>query len=653
MKSYSKKLLLLPAAALMTIAGLTGCSEEATLSGAKAVYIELSPSANISMHIGDTTRVSARVTNVNGDEIITPVSWSVDDASAVEVLEDSIPGSTLITCGDGSQGKKVTLRATLENDAYAVANVSIVKAAPEGVNPVTEDGTVYTEKRVWDIQHDSIIFAVEPRLLLLDYDPVCDFDGMEPVGENGGVVIDRKHGLVTLHYSAGKIAQDHYMSVAVGSGAGEVKGVCKVSIIPDVEGATFYGPAYADLPYLGSRPPQGTLSMWYAYTYENTIDINSTDTIRVAINVSGGIKEDIEQAYKCYHWEAVEGNSVMKILDTQEYCAGNGFDAVLAVRAGLETGTTVFHCVTPDTVLVATINVRDFVKEFPVESITCSHSSVETIAGVANAVVIKMGTIPMSSFGIHKPKPVVDDPSIISLSEYNGDELTITGLKPGTTNIRFTSNQAPEFVLPVTITDGYRSITYTRNDTQIVFAGQDAVWNTNVETLSGEPNERQVTFETEDASIATVTNVEGTLNQATFKGISAGKAKIKASVADVSVERVLTVVAPDASGTFTNASDLQLTKSGKNLRVRLPSGGLIAFAGAYNSAAGYDGTYDVADYDVTYTLSNAKANVVSGTLTVAPGSSASKKVVTFNFVVELSDGVTLNYSANALEIEAK
>ena len=84
MKSYSKKLLLLPAAALMTIAGLTGCSEEATLSGAKAVYIELSPSANISMHIGDTTRVSARVTNVNGDEIITPVSWSVDDASAVE-----------------------------------------------------------------------------------------------------------------------------------------------------------------------------------------------------------------------------------------------------------------------------------------------------------------------------------------------------------------------------------------------------------------------------------------------------------------------------------------------------------------------------------------------------------------------------------------
>ncbi len=653
MKSYSKKLLLLPAAAVMTIAGFTGCSEDTTLSGAKAVYIELTPSANISMHIGDTTRVSARVTNVNGDEIITPVSWSVDDASVVEVIEDTIPGSTLITCGDGAQGKNVKLRATLENDAYAVATVSIVKAVPEGIHAVTEDGDVITEKRVWDIQHDSIIFAVEPRLLLLDFEPVCDFGGLEPYGGDNSIVIDRKHGLVTMHYSVGKIAADHNVSVAVGTGGGETKGVCKVRVIPGIEGATFYGPMYADMPNIGSRPPQGTLSMWYSYLYENTIDINSTDTIRVAFNISSGLKEDIEQAYGCYRWEAVEGNSVMKILDTQEFVERNGFNAVLAVRSGLETGSTVFHCITPDTILVATVNVRDFVKDYPVESITCSHSSVETAAGAANAVVIKMGTVPMSSFGIHKPKPVVDDPSIISVSDYNGDELTIIGLTPGTTNIRFTSNQAPEFVLPVTITEGYRVISFARTDTQIIFAGQNAVWTANVETLSGKPNEQQVAFATENTSIATVANVAGSINQVTVNGVSAGKAKIKASIADIFVERQVTVVTPDASATFTNAADLQLTKSGKNLRVRLPSGGLISFANAYNSAAGFDGTYNVADYTVEYSLSSAKAKVVSGQLTVSPGSSASTKVITFNFVVELADGVTLTYSANSLEVTAK
>ncbi len=653
MKSYSKQLLLLPAAAIMTLAAFTGCSEEATLSGAKAIYIELTPSPNVSMHIGDTTRVTARVTNVNGDEIITPVSWSVDDASVVEVIEDSIPGSTLITCTDGAQGKSVKLRATLENDAYAVTTVSIVKAAPAGVNAVDAAGDVITEKRTWDIQHDSIIFAVEPRLLLLDYDPVCDFDGLEPYGVNGGVVIDRKHGLVEMHFSVGKIASSHNASVSVGSGSTAITGVCKVNVIPQVEGATFYGPKYADMPNIGSRPPQGTLSMWYSYLYENNLDINSTDTVRVAFNISSGLKDDIEQAYTCYRWEAVEGNSVMKILDTQVFVERNGFDAVLAVRSGLETGTTVFHCITPDTVLVATFHVHNNAVEYPVENITCSHTSVETEAGALNAVVIKMGTNPMSSFGIHKPKPVIDDPSIISVSDYNGDELTITGLKPGSTNIRFTSNQAPEFVLPVTITEGYRTITFSRTDTQIIFAGQETIWNTTVETLSGNPNQRQVIFDTENASIATVTSVDGSINQATVKGVSAGKVKIKATISDKSVERQVTVVAPDASATFTNPADLQLSKSGKNLRLRLPSGGLITLTGAYNSAVGYDGQYNIADYSGEYSLSSAKAKVVSGELTVAPGSSSSKKIVIFNFVVELADGVTLTYSANALEIDAK
>lgn len=657
MKLY-KKLLILPAVAALAAATFAGCSEETTLSGAKAVYIELTPSSNINLHIGDTTRVTARVTNVNGDVINTPIKWAIDDsASAIELVEDSVANSTLITCGDGAQGKSTKLRAILENDAYAVTTVSVVKAVPAGVNAIMEDGTLMPEKRSWDMQHDSIIFAVEPKQLLLDFEPTYNFDGMEPYGDNGGVAIDRKHGLVTLHFSTPRETGEHNVSVTVGSGAAAKTGVCNLKVMPPIEGATFYGPKYAGMPYIDGRPPQGTLEMYYAYTYEETMDINDVDTVRVAFNVQTGDKHDIEQSYSAYRWEAVEGSSVMKVADKQEFVAGNGFDAVLVVRSGLATGTTVFHCITPDTILVATFDVHDFAEEYPVNAITCDHTSVETLAGVSNAVTIEMGTDPMSSFGIHKPKPTVEDPTVATISDYDGRKLTITGLKPGTTNIRFTSNKAPEFVLPVTINEAYNSIAYDRTDLQYIFAGQSAEWNTTVVTASGLPNTLQVQFTSANTSVATVANLAGSLDKATVTGVRSGRTSITASIGGRTVSRNINVVAiPDD----TNYEDIEgiddpfsegygMGGDGSNLYIDLLDGGVVTFNNAFNGSLN-NGTYNVSAYDVVYSFDGAEANVVAGSMTVANGSEEGLKRVTFTFTIRFSDGVERTLTATNIEV---
>lgn len=97
--------------------------------------------------------------------------------------------------------------------------------------------------------------------------------------------------------------------------------------------------------------------MYFAYTYEAEMDINSEDTVRIAMNVQSGAKEDIEAGYDAYRWEVVSSNGVLITGKTEEYVKGEGFDAVLALRSGSEEGEAEFHCITPDTVFVATFRV--------------------------------------------------------------------------------------------------------------------------------------------------------------------------------------------------------------------------------------------------------------------------------------------------------
>ena len=58
------------------------------------------------------------------------------------------------------------------------------------------------------------------------------------------------------------------------------------------------------------------------------MDINSEATIRVAMNIESGAKEDIEAAYKAYRWEVISGSSVVVTRMEEEFVENQGFDAV-------------------------------------------------------------------------------------------------------------------------------------------------------------------------------------------------------------------------------------------------------------------------------------------------------------------------------------
>ena len=75
--------------------------------------------------------------------------------------------------------------------------------------------------------------------------------------------------------------------------------------------ATFYGKGFENMPYINTRPSKEVLSMYFAYTYEAEMDINSEDTVRIAMNVQSGAKEDIEAGYDAYRWEVVSSNGVL------------------------------------------------------------------------------------------------------------------------------------------------------------------------------------------------------------------------------------------------------------------------------------------------------------------------------------------------------
>lgn len=232
MKLFNK--ILFGAAALTVTAAFTSCKEEATLSGADAVYITMA-NTDVTMLAGDTLRLSARVENASGNEIVTPITWSVDDENVVKISEIVVyknvknenyiapeePGSPSegedegenvaasrsdeeggettapdvnttdeyikvpketylgIIAQPGAQGKSTVVRATLENGMYAVTTVTI------GRNEI--NGAVKAEKEEMmsynDIMNDTCWFEVSPIGVVDDYDVNFSFDFIEKITE--------------------------------------------------------------------------------------------------------------------------------------------------------------------------------------------------------------------------------------------------------------------------------------------------------------------------------------------------------------------------------------------------------------------------------------------------------------------------------------
>lgn len=589
MKRYSIIFFL---ASFLGVTFFTACEEEATLDGATEVYITIDP-MNISLKMGDTVRISATVTNVSGKVIETPVTWSIEDKSVAALL-----GDTAVVALNGGQEKETRLKAMLENGKYALTTVTVSRNLPDGVMCIPNDSTFteITSKRSYNTAHDSVLFVVSPKELLYDYEPVPTLEGLtafDPV-----MTIDTVKGLVAVHYAAPRASGNGKVTLSVGEASTAKSASCDITLAPQLL-ATFYGKGFENMPYINTRPSKEVLSMYFAYTYEADLDINSTDTLRIAMNVQSGADEDIEAGYSAYHWETVSGNAVIVTGKENQYVKGEGFDAVLALRSGSEEGEAEFHCITPDTVFVATFRVQDFKTRYPVEEITVDHDPISMPVG--SVLRLTTGVIPASSYAYHKPVVKAVDPSKVQVGEYDGNVITLQGLALGETELVLTAN-GKEKRVPVSVTEGILSVLWKSGNVRTLFEGQTVQWGIDAKTLSGGENPYDVTWISSATDVLTAEQTGGDNTQGTIRGIKAGEANVTAEVAGVSSEVAEVKVIALPVDLVLNASNTVEENSvvydeGGDLVVFIsPTSGygqiMLTLTDAYKGG-GYEGEYDI------------------------------------------------------------
>ena len=589
-----------------------GCNEDDTLDGATEVYITLNPT-DIILRVGDTIKISALVTNLSGDRINTSVAWSVLDEKVAKIL-----GDTAIVCVLGAQGKETKLKAELVNGKYALTSVTVTTNLPKGITPVNEEGIVISSKRSYDITHDSVLFAVSPKELLEDFTPQYTIEGLEEY--KIPMTIDKEAGLVAIHYAAPRSAGEGKITVSIGEQATTQSASCSVLLMPVIY-ATFYGEKYADMPYLDTRPDKSVLPQWFAYTNETNMDINSEATIRVAMNIESGAKEDIEAAYKAYRWEVISGSSVVVTRMEEEFVENQGFDAVLTVRSGIDEGEAEFHCITPDTVLVATFTVQNYKTRYPVDEITVDRSSVSMSMG--DVLMLTTGVVPSTSYAYHKPKVIAEDPTVVEVGKYDGNMITLKGLKVGATKLVLTSSDKT-LEIPVTITESIKSVLWESTNNRTLFVGQSVEWGVNVTTVSGGTNPYDVIWKSFDPSILTATPVEG--SRGIITAIAEGTTTVRVEVNGVRSDAAsVKVIGLQENMLYTSSNtdyENTVVYSDKDDLVILitPESGyeliMITLAGV-GKDDNYDGTYSVSDHQTDIEIDGAKVSATSGSVTIA------------------------------------
>ncbi len=589
-----------------------GCNEDDTLDGATEVYITLNPT-DIILRVGDTIKISALVTNLSGDRINTSVAWSVLDEKVAKIL-----GDTAIVCVLGAQGKETKLKAELVNGKYALTSVTVTTNLPKGITPVNEEGIVISSKRSYDITHDSVLFAVSPKELLEDFTPQYTIEGLEEY--KIPMTIDKEAGLVAIHYAAPRSAGEGKITVSIGEQATAQSASCSVLLMPVIY-ATFYGEKYADMPYLDTRPDKSVLPQWFAYTNETNMDINSEATIRVAMNIESGAKEDIEAAYKAYRWEVISGSSVVVTRMEEEFVENQGFDAVLTVRSGIDEGEAEFHCITPDTVLVATFTVQNYKTRYPVDEITVDRSSVSMSMG--DVLMLTTGVVPSTSYAYHKPKVIAEDPTVVEVGKYDGNMITLKGLKVGATKLVLTSSDKT-LEIPVTITESIKSVLWESTNNRTLFVGQSVEWGVNVTTVSGGTNPYDVIWKSFDPSILTATPVEG--SRGIITAIAEGTTTVRVEVNGVRSDAAsVKVIGLQENMLYTSSNtdyENTVVYSDKDDLVILitPESGyeliMITLAGV-GKDDNYDGTYSVSDHQTDIEIDGAKVSATSGSVTIA------------------------------------
>ncbi len=660
MKLY--KNLLLSLAVTGSVATFSSCDEEATLDGANVVYIEVTPS-DISLTLGDTIPFSAVVTNESGKVIDTPVKWSLTSDGVARIIGDtalvSVPFNNLTDVT-----KQTNLRAELSNGKYALAKVLVTRGTPRGVMPVDTAGVYMEQKSSYMISHDTVVFRVEPREALIDYAPEFSIEGegLEAYPENP-MRVNAEAGTVTIHYSAARKAGKGTISVSVGSNAGKMTGVCNIVMLPPIEGATFYGPEFAGMPYIDTRPPCHTLRMYYSNIYNKTLDINQEDTVRVAVNVQTGALEDIREAITSYEWRVVSGSNVLVTGMYEEIFEGHGFDAVLVVRSGIEEGECTFQCLTSTDTLNAVYTVYNYKERFPVTKVYTDSTEVHLVAG--SRAIISTFTDPMSSYGYQKPVVTIADPEIGSVGEYEGNQIPIYGLKAGETEILVTSYGIVHRV-PLYVSEGVTSVTLDGSNKLAFFVGETVEWKVNVNTPTGEINKYPVSWTTSDPNIVIAGPNENDVNSGILTGIAPGVAELQAYVLDKrSDTRKATVVESFTDLTLTedmlNLDDAALfTSDDGKTYLQIPSSmasddyqynnAAVTFPFEYTTLDEVVGTHSISGEAGYGEFDGATAALVSGTLTVADAGDGMVSI-TMNLVFNVPGLGDIHLRANNLVIQ--
>jgi lipoprotein len=592
-----------------------GCKEDDTLDGAEEVYIEISPKDGYIM-LGDTVSLRAIVSNVSGDVIDTPVKWSVDDDRVLKLENGNV------TAVEGAQGKSTNVRATLQNGKYAISKMTVTNHIVDGVGALVD--TYYS----YNNDFDTIWFVVNPKNLLLDYEPTVENSNKQlVVPKANSLKVNKETGMVGYAFSSAREAGSVTITLSIGPSGNEEKASTEIVLCPVVE-ASFS----SDFSYP-------------TYEYYTTMDINAEDTVWLYTRITPAQNADLENALQYYKWSAT-GNASQMVKSDVEIVEYRGYDAYIVLRSAAFEGTSQFKFSCYGSEATATIDVQDYKLRYPVEKL---YTDKESYSVPMEATILVIPSVePLSSYAYHQPRFTIEDETLAELLGYDGGAMRVRGLKEGSTNLIITSNDKT-IKVPLEITEKVNQIIWESGNPLTMFVGTSVEWKATVKTVSGRIY--PVNWISLNEDIAVATPHEDDSSMATITAFSAGRASFRAEaggkVTTDSPIRVLPIPEEDIVLTDENTigdgnavyedylndeSVLSVILTPKDSEY----GVFRIYIHGFVSGSDPTGTYDAATSAMTLDIDGAKAEIVSGTISVAYDNNGAS-IINANVTVKVND----------------